>query len=129
MSESTNNLSPAQEKALSALMISTSIRGAAERAEVGERTLRGWLKDDAAFIAAYRHARRLAVESGIGALQNMVGQAAKTLVKALEAKKPSDRIRAALGIIDRATSAIDLWDLAARLEALEQQAAEQEKTP
>src|SRR5437899_2928013 len=46
-------LSPAQQRAIARLTSGSTVAGAAEAAGVGRTTLYRWLKEDAAFIAAY----------------------------------------------------------------------------
>jgi hypothetical protein len=117
-------LTPAQELALEALLVSGSIKSAAKKSGCSDRSLRSWLKTPA-FMEEYRSRRRFVVEAGLGRLQLAVARAAKTLVRNLRAAKSSDQIRAALGVIGQANAAIDLWDLAARVAAIE--AAQEER--
>ena len=51
------DLRPSQIRAITALMESPSIVAAAEKAELNERTIRRWLRDDERFQAALRHIR------------------------------------------------------------------------
>lgn len=112
-------LTPKQELAIAALLQERSIADAARACGLDERTLRRWLADPA-FAAAYRLARRQVVEAAIGRLQQAAGQAVEVLQASLQAVKPGDRIRAALGILDRAVAGVELADLATKVEELEQ---------
>src|SRR5690349_4515857 len=94
-------LTPRQDKAVIALMTTPTVAKAAAKAGVGERTLRGWLAE-ADFLAAYRAARRRALEAAVGQLQRASGKAVRALVKDLDADKAADRIKAACAILDRA---------------------------
>src|SRR5262245_45419587 len=77
-------------------------RSAAGVAGVGERTLRRWLQSPE-FSAAYRHVRRELVENAIARVQSAAGQAVDTPLKvAQEGAKDSDRVRAALALLDHA---------------------------
>jgi len=62
-------LSRKQEQAVVALLTMPTIRKAAEKAGVGERTLRGWMKDSPEFQRAYTEARRGFLEHSLGKLQ------------------------------------------------------------
>ena len=58
MSEPGADISPNQDRAIAALLTSRTIVAAARKADVGERTLRRWLKKDD-FQSHLRRARRL----------------------------------------------------------------------
>jgi cell division inhibitor SulA len=109
-------------RALEALLSCPTIKAAAKAARVGERTLRGWLKEPA-FLATYRAARRQLVEAALAQMQRATGKAVKTLVACLKAPKEGDRVKAALGILDRAVKAVELIDLEERVAGLERVAA------
>jgi hypothetical protein len=113
-----------QPRAVEALLACPTIKAAAQEAKVSYRTLRGWLRLPA-FLAAVREGRRELVEAGLGRLQQATGRAVKTLVACLKAAKDGDKIKASLGILDRATKAVELIDLVERVEELEQRAQEQ----
>jgi hypothetical protein len=118
MADRGEGLTGRQLRALEALLSCSTIKAAAKAARVGERTLRGWLKEPA-FLATYRAARRQAVEAALGHLQRATGKAVRTLVGCLKATKESDRVKAALGILDRAVKAVELIDLEERVAGLE----------
>jgi hypothetical protein len=80
--------------------------------------LRQWLAD-LDFSRAYRQARVRIVETAIGRLQHLAGKAVDTLADLLNSSHTPTRARAALGILDAATKAIELGDLVSRVEALE----------
>jgi hypothetical protein len=65
MSASTHPLTPRQEQGITALLVQGSLQAAAEASGVNEKTLRRWLREDTAFQAAYREARRAVVQSVI----------------------------------------------------------------
>jgi hypothetical protein len=111
-------LSRKHEAAIAALLSEPTVGKAAAKVGVNERTLRRWQLDPA-FAAAYRLARQQLVESATAAMQKAADQAVQTLAKNLKAKRPSDQIRAAVAVYDRATKAVELGDLVARIEALE----------
>ena len=78
-------------------------------------------------MESYRQARRLATEAAAGVLQGAAGAAARQLVRELKGDRAGDRIKAALGIIEQAGKGLDLFDLLARVEALEAAAEDQGK--
>jgi DNA-binding transcriptional MerR regulator len=114
------------QKALAALLGEPTLARAARTAGVSERTLRYWLRKPA-FLRAYRQARRQVLEAAVGQLQRAAGRAVRTLVKALATEKASDRIRAALGILDRGLRGAELLDMEERLAELERRQAAKEK--
>lgn len=110
------------EQAISALLTSRTHAEAAEAAGISEATLTRWLKEPA-FQSAYRDARRQVVEGAIGRIQSAASDAVDCLKRNLDAAKPADQIRAALGILDHAIRGIELTDLIVRVEELERQLA------
>jgi AcrR family transcriptional regulator len=115
-------LNARQLQAVSALLSEPTIGKAADRAGVSVRTLYSWLHDDAAFIATYQDARRQAVQQAIAQLQKHSSDAVSVLVSIMKntSKPPAVRIAAASKVLDLAIKGVELEDLAARLEALEQ---------
>ncbi len=111
-----------QEAAIAALVSCSTIGEAARTAGVGERTLWRWLQLPD-FQTRYRAARRQVVETAIGRLQQATGAAVDTLQKLLKRSPPSVRLGAAKAILDQSVRAIELLDLAARVEVLERQHA------
>lgn len=109
-------LTPKQYAALQALLTSLSIDKAADKAGVDERTIRKWLKEDYEFKAAYRSARREVVEHAIGLLQKAAVGAVGVLVRLLKSGDDRLAFQAACAVLDRATSGVELLDLAARVE-------------
>jgi DNA-binding MurR/RpiR family transcriptional regulator len=116
-----------KEKAIAALLVQPSIEGAAKSAGISEATLLRWLKDEA-FKTSYRDARREVVSQAVTQLQSACGKAVKTLCDIAEDKDApaSSRVSAARAILDTSIKAVELEDLAQRIEALE--AAATDKT-
>lgn len=113
-------LTPKQHRAISALLTAPTLKAAAEQAGCGERSIRVWL-EDAAFVAAYRAARREAVGQAVAQLQRLSGAAARTLGDIMESgAHASVRLAAARTILEMAIRAVELEDLAARIAALEE---------
>jgi hypothetical protein len=91
-----------QEALIAALLTEPTYAAAAAKAGVSEATLYRWLHLPD-FRTAYRQARRELVESAIGRLQAASGQAVETLLTvARQGKRDSDRVRAAVALLDRA---------------------------
>jgi hypothetical protein len=111
-----------EDAAIAALLSEPTIEAAARKAGVGERTLLRWLAEPA-FKAQYRAARRSVVESAVGRLQQAATQAVDALVKNLTCGIPAVEVGAAKSVLDQALKAVELVDLAERIEALEQASA------
>jgi hypothetical protein len=95
-------LTSKQETLIAALLTEPSYAAAAAKAGVGETTLYRWLHL-ASFRAAFRKARRELVESAVGRIQAATGQAVETLLAvALQGRRDSDRVRAAIALLDHA---------------------------
>jgi hypothetical protein len=95
-------LSPLQERAIEALLVSPTIIAAALDAGVPERTLRRWLAEDEDFREAYRRVREASFEHALSRLQARADAAANTLLREMTSKlaKPADRIRAARLVLE-----------------------------
>lgn len=107
-----------REAALTALLTHSSIAQAAQAADVDEKTLDRWLKDEA-FAADYRAARQRVVEEAVGLLQKATTAAAATLMRNLKCGTPAVEVRAALGIFDLVLKAATIEEQEARLAELE----------
>lgn len=118
MTESTDKLTAKQQKAITALMSSSTIGAAAAAVGVNERTIYTWLADTA-FSAAYRAARREATQQAIARLQQVSSPAAERLEYLLTCGKPAIELGAARSILEFAIKAVELEDLQQRLTALE----------
>lgn len=118
--EVADGLNPKEQRALLALVTSRTIEEAAEKAEVGARTLYRWLSERPAFRAAYRAELR-------GVMQAVVGRVQRSALRAIDAldgvlddaqARPSERIAAASKLLDIAFRAQEA-ELVDRLDALE----------
>src|SRR5262245_14449558 len=112
-----------REEALAALLSTTSIEKAAQKAGLSERTLHNWLTEPE-FLAAYRQARRQVVEGAVSRLQKATGAAVRCLKRNLTCGNVGAEIRAALGILDHALKAVEVMDLAQQLAELKRQVEE-----
>ncbi len=117
-------LSPKQEDAILALLHEPTLGKAAESVGVDEKTLWRWLKD-AGFNKAYREARRETFRQAISLTQRYAPFAVQALLKIVSDQKtpPSARVAAAGLLLKFSRESIELDDLAARVEALEQTTA------
>jgi hypothetical protein len=113
-------LSRRQEQAIAALLTAPTVKAAAQAARVSEKTLRGWMCDEP-FDAAYRAARRQAVDHAVTLLQRLCCRAVKTLARAMRSDNPNVQLRAATTVLEMAMRGVELGDLAAEVEALKQQ--------
>jgi hypothetical protein len=99
-------LSRKQQKLIAALLTERTHAAAASQAGVSEATLHRWLNVPA-FRAAYRQARRRLVEAAIARLQAATGHAVDALLAVTkDGKKDSDRVRAAVALLDHAFQAL-----------------------
>src|SRR4029434_9544648 len=121
MSASPNPLTPRQEQSITALLVQGSLQAAAEVSGIHEKTLRRWLRDDAAFQRAHREARRQVVQHAIVQVQQATGEAVETLRKVMQAvdAPASAKVSAAKTILETAVKAVELEDLEVRIVALE----------
>ncbi len=115
-----------QEQAIAALLSCPTIGEAARATGISESTLLRWLQQDE-FQDHYREARREAIGQAIANLQKASSEAVKTLqdvMKDMTAPAPA-RVSAAKIVLDTAIKAVEIEDLAARVEELERFAEEE----
>ena len=124
-----HGLTAQQERAIIALLNEQTVGRAAAAAEVGQRTLYRWLKEPT-FARAYRNARREAFGQAIALTQRYAPLAVNTLAQVMmDNNAPSSsKVAAATTILRFGREGIELDDLAARVEALEQSAPKREKS-
>jgi AcrR family transcriptional regulator len=123
---SKGGLSANQQRAISALLLESSVREAAKTAKLSEPTLYRWLKDEA-FKKAYLEARRLATGQAIAQLQQSSAKAVKTLCDVMDGAtlQPGARVSAAKAVLELAMKSVELEDLAQRVAELEKHLAAQ----
>jgi uncharacterized protein YhjY with autotransporter beta-barrel domain len=116
-----DKLTPRQERAIIALLNEPSVRKAAVTADVSERTLYHWLKNDEQFNHAYYAARREAMSQATARLQQGSTAAVNVIlmVMAREATPLPLRLRAAGMVLEYAYRGTELEDLAVRVALLE----------
>ena len=118
-------LSGKQDRALIGLLTEPSVEGAAVKAGITARTLFRWLNTPL-FCGAYREARRQAVQRATGRLQQVTSDAVTTLHEVMtDAGAPAPaRVAAAKAVLELAVKALEVDDIAARVQALEQRVSE-----
>jgi predicted site-specific integrase-resolvase len=119
-----DQLTDKQEAGIIALLREPTHEKAAAAIGVDEKTLRRWLKDPT-FERAYREARRETFRQAISLTQRYAPVAVQALLKIVADQKvaPNARVSAAGLLLKFSRESIELDDLAARVEALEQTAA------
>lgn len=114
------DLSPNQERALTALLEYPTVSEAAAKCGLHERTVRRYL-EDSQFRQEYMAARRECVSHASARLQAATSEAVEVLREVMndELAPANAKVRAAEGALDRAARALELEDLDARLARLE----------
>ena len=119
-----NGVSAKQQKAIAALLTSSTIEEAAAAAKVGHRTLTRWLTDPV-FLVGLRRAQDQAINAAVSRLVGSASEAAGVLatIAGDENEKASPRGQAARALLSNMMRLIEVRDLAERIEALEERAA------
>lgn len=112
-----------KEKALTALLNSSTITDAAAASGLSERTLYRYL-EEGDFKKQFRSARREMVEHSITEIQKATTEAVETLRRNLYCENPSVEVRTAQIILDTAYKGTELLDILERLETLETEQSE-----
>ncbi len=128
MGNEIDNLTTKQELAIVALLRESTVANAALACEASERTIYRWFQDPE-FAKAYRRARREAFGHAVALTQRYAPLAVNTLASVMSDKNapPHARVTAASNILKFGREGIELDDLAARVEALEQATEQREK--
>lgn len=116
-----------RELFIACLLTEPNIREAAKKAGIGEATGWRWLQDPD-FLKEYQDARRMAVSQAIAQLQQASTQAVATLQAImLDDNAPAaSRVTAAKTTLEMSLKAVELEDLAQRIDKLEQSIDEQQ---
>ena len=116
-------LSPRQQRAISALLASKTVSGAAKAAGVGERTIYTWLRDPG-FRAALSVAEGDLLDAAVRRLLGLQAAALDTLEQVLGDTEASQavRLRAAQTVLELTLKMREQRDTEQRLSALEQAA-------
>ena len=123
-----NGITPRQEKAIIALCSEATVQKAAEGLQMPLRTLYRWMNEDD-FKAALRKARRESFSHAIALCQRYAPLAVNTLAKVMsEQDAPHHaRVTAAATLLKFGREALELDDIAARVEQLEKAAGDAQK--
>ena len=110
-----------KEQALSALLTSSTIREAARKCGLSERTLNGYLREDQEFKTAYEQHRQSIVRNATERMTNALSSAVDVLSEVMTDKENSagTRITAAKHILEYGLKLWEITDITARLEAIE----------
>jgi AcrR family transcriptional regulator len=125
--EGQSKLTPNQDRAIFALLEHPTIEDAAKAVGVNKTTLWRWLQDQD-FHSAYMKARRETVKHSFARMQKHTSQAVDTLHEIMTSTSANDfaRVSAAKAILDYSIKAVEIEDLAQRVEELETVMAAQE---
>jgi hypothetical protein len=107
-----------KQKALSALLKSSSVAEAAEISELSEKTLRRFLQDEE-FRTEYQTLRRELVTGAINQMQNLATEAVERLKDLQYSENPTVALRASQIIYENSVKGLETIDILTRLEALE----------
>jgi hypothetical protein len=120
-----------QEKAIAALLTTTSVAEAAKMIPVGEGTLWRWLRQEGRFQEAYATARKELVRHAIVQIQGRMTKAVDTLVEVMENQEApaSSRVSAARSLLDLGLRATEFEELESRISELERQLSNRTKRP
>lgn len=114
-------LSRKQEQALVALLEHPTITQAAKACGIGETTLFRWLQITE-FNQEYNNAKRQLLSQSITRLQQASNTAVNTLISVMtnQDSPPSSRVTAAKTVLEMAIKAVEVDDLAKRIDELEE---------
>ncbi|MBK7405818.1 MAG: hypothetical protein IPJ41_14670 [Phycisphaerales bacterium] len=117
-----DGLTVRQEKGVIALINETTVAAASRASGIAERTLHTWMKDPK-FAKAYRRARREAFSLSIAMTQRYSAMAVNNLAKIMNdpASHNTARVTAAVALLRYGRESIELDDLAARVDQLEEE--------
>jgi AcrR family transcriptional regulator len=113
-----------KEKVLISLIQTTSIREAAKKSGISEATIYNYLQDKE-FLAEYRNARRLTVESAIASMQGAASEAVERLKELQYCENPAVAARCAQIIFENSIKGLETTDILERLEVLENEHSKQ----
>ena len=91
-----DGLTPSQERAVSALLTARSVAAAARQADVGESSLRRWLREDENFRLKLRGLRDEALSHAALQLQHGASEAAGVMREVVKGDKKIEPARASL---------------------------------
>lgn len=112
------DLSERQRAALPVVLSAATLKGGLEAAEVSQSTWYRW-RSEAPFEKAYRHCQRVLVQEALNDLKGAVRYAVTGLMGLMASKNEHIRLQACRDVLGNAIRAIEVGELAERLEALE----------
>jgi hypothetical protein len=120
MKDTGGKLNRKHEQAVVALLNEPTLQAAAACVGVGEVTLWRWMQRED-FHKEYRQARRKAVSVAIAGIQRASSEAVRTLREVMTDNDApcTSRVTAAKAVLELALKAVELEDLAERVETLE----------
>lgn len=115
------SLSANQEKAIAALLVTTSVSKAAKMAGLGERTIYRYLADDN-FRNELRRRQEQILAAAIASLTGLIEEAVATLKQVFADPKASQstKVRAALGVLQELRRIKEFEELEERITKLEE---------
>lgn len=120
MAVSSSKMERKQEQVIAALLSCRTIAEAADQAGVGERSIYRYLNEPG-FQEAFRAARRRVLSRTTARLQQAAEDAVATLTAMLHEGPAYSRVSAARSILEWSFRAMEIEDVVARLEALEEE--------
>ena len=106
------------ERAIAALIETSSVHDAAVKCGLGENTLFRMLRDPE-FSKLYREARRQIVIQTIDRLQHLTSEAANTMQDCMRCDNQAVRLRASQLIMQQALHGMEIVEMDQRLQAIE----------
>lgn len=113
-----------QQKALTALLTTNTVKEAAKQAGISPESIYRYLRDPR-FLKEYRSHRNTLMEATVGRIQGAADQAVQTLIRNLTSGNNATEVRAAVVIIENALKGREQTEIIERLEALEANANQQ----
>lgn len=122
MAGKSQKITARQQRAITALLESSTIIAAAQKAGVGERTLQRWLAEDQQFQKEYARASRLLYSQSLRRLQKLSSPAVTQLTSILVQSGVSnrDRLLAIRTVLESGKNAVETEDYNNRLMEIEQ---------
>jgi len=108
-----------RDRAIAAILTTASLDAAATVCGVSKSTLNRWLREPA-FAEALRQAGRQVLDEALAQLQALARPAVDALKRNLRCRRPGTEVQAARTVLEHATRSVELFELADRVEALEQ---------
>lgn len=123
----TAELTPRQKRAITVLLTTPTVEEAARTAKVSRSRLYVWLQDPA-FSSALEQARREQSREALNFLRGCLLRAVQRLDALLSGNNETIAYRAAVALLDHGLKAVELEDLTRRIERLETQNEQLERS-